>query len=88
MKQKRIVGESQALLDEKRSAYTPNQKLEEEETNWLKKLNPVYQYEKRKEEAKQKAELQAGLSAYYEGRKKGEEKTASTPPQSGLLSNL
>ncbi len=87
MKQKRIVGASQALLDEKRSAYTPNQKLEEEETNWLKKLNPVYQYEKRKEEAKQKAELQAGLSAYYEGRKKGEEQPASTP-QPSLLSNL
>ena len=34
----------------------------------------------------EKSQVQAGLSAYYESRKKGEE-TASTP-QSGLLSNL
>lgn len=74
MKQKHIVGESQALLNKKGSVYTPSQKLEEAETNWLKKMNPVYQYEKRKEELQKKAELQAGLSAYYEGRKKGEEK--------------
>jgi len=74
MKLKYIVGESQALLDKKESVYTPSQKFEDAETNWLKKLNPVYQYEKRKEEAKQKADQQAGLKAYYEGRKKGEEK--------------
>ena len=74
MKQKRIVGESQALLNEKEPVYIPSQKLEDEETNWLKTLNPVYQYEKRKAELQKKAELQAGLSAYYEGRKAGEEK--------------
>ncbi len=69
MKQKRIVGESQALLDEKRSAYTPNQKLEEEETNWLKKLNPVYQYEKRKAEKlkAQQAESQQARDDFRAG---------------------
>ena len=65
MKQKRIVGESQALLNEKEPVYIPSQKLEDEETNWLTKLSPVYQYEKRKAELQKKAELQAGLSAYY-----------------------
>ncbi len=86
MKQKRIIG---ALLAEKKDpVYIPSQKLEDEETNWLNKLSPVYQYEKRKAELQREAEVQAGLSAYYEGRKAGEEETASTPPQSGLLSNL
>ena len=80
MKQKRIVGESQALLNEKEPVYIPSQKLEDEETNWLNTLNPVYQYEKRKAELQKKAELQAGLSAYYEGRKKGEVETEPVVP--------
>jgi hypothetical protein len=49
MKQKHIVG---ALLAEKKDpVYIPSQRLEDEETNWLNTLNPVYQYEKRKKEA-------------------------------------
>ena len=83
MKQKRIVGESQAMLNEKEPVYIPSQKLEDEETNWLNTLNPVYQYEKRKAELQKKAELQAGLSAYYEGRKEGEEKKRQREPRSG-----
>ncbi|MBE0669347.1 MAG: Ig-like domain repeat protein [Anaerolineales bacterium] len=83
MRQKRIVGESQALLNEKANGkevvYIPSQKLEDEETNWLKKLNPVYQYEQRKAELQKKAELQAGLSAYYEGRKAGKAKEIGKP---------
>ncbi len=75
MKKKRIVGESQALLDEKakekaEQAEAARQNLiarnEDRAPVDMAKVNALV-------EAQQKAEQQAGLSAYYEGRKKGEE---------------
>ena len=67
MQQKRIVG---ALMAQKKDPIViPSQKLEAEETNWLNKLNPVYQYEKRKEEKlqAQQAESQQARDDYRAG---------------------